>query len=70
MFRDKVDSQPVIDLTGPRGNAFVLIGAARQWARQLGLDWAPIAEELTSGDYEHLLATLEQHFGNYVIFER
>ena len=27
-----------IDLTGPDGNAFVLMGHASKWAKQLGLD--------------------------------
>jgi len=33
-----------IDLTGPEGNAFVLIGYAGKWAKQLGLDSKKIQE--------------------------
>ena len=71
MFRIKSHtSTPVIDLTGPQGNAFVLIGYAKTWAKQLNMDWPALQKELMSSDYETLLNTLEHHFGNYVIFER
>jgi hypothetical protein len=59
-----------VDLTGPDGNAFVLMGMAAGWARQLGKEWKPIQAEMMSGDYEHLLAVLEREFGKYVIFYR
>ena len=61
---------PVVDLTGPDGNAFVLMGMAKKWSRDLGLDGASIIEEMTSGDYENLLSVLDSYFGDYVIFER
>ena len=72
MIRTKLEqSGPiVVDLTGPNGNAFALLGMARKWAKQLDLDWSEIKAEATSGDYEHLLKTLDEHFGEYVIFER
>ena len=72
MIRQKLQAseKPIIDLTGPEGNAFVLLGYARRWAKQLNLDWAPIEEGMMSGDYEHLLSVLEKHFGDYIILER
>ncbi len=38
MIREKRQrpNQIIIDLTGPDGNAFALMGYARQFARQLG----------------------------------
>jgi len=63
-------SQIEIDLLGPDGNAFVLIGKARAWAKQLGLDPNAIEQEMTSSDYEHLIQTLEKHFGDFVVFYR
>ena len=60
----------IIDLTGPEGNAFVLLGYAKQWAKQLGLDWDKIRAEATASDYEWLLHILDAYFGDYVIFER
>lgn len=68
--RIKMPNTPVIDLTGPDGNAFFLLAKAKGWARQLGLDYDKICEEATTGDYENLLQVLDQHFGDYVIFER
>lgn len=70
MIRKKVPSMPVVDLTGQDGNAFVLLGMAKRWSRDLGLDFAKIQEEATSGDYENLLSVLDNYFGDYVIFER
>lgn len=70
MIREKIERTPVIDLTGPQGNAFVLLGMAKGWARQLGLDFDIIQEEATSGDYENLLQVLDGYFGDFVIFER
>lgn len=62
--------KPVVDLTGPAGNAFALLGQARHWAKELELDPAPILAEMQEDDYEHLVNTLEKYFGEYVIFER
>lgn len=62
--------RPTVDLTGPDGNAFVLLGMAKRWARQLDKDWAPIQEEAMSGDYENLLLVLDREFGEYVDFAR
>ncbi len=73
MIREKVINTPVIDLTGPEGNAFVLMGYASRWARQLGYereDQEKLLKDMSSGDYEHLLSVLEKHFGEMVIFER
>ena len=60
----------VIDLTGPDGNAFALMGYATNFAKQLGLDSKPIIEDMMSSDYEHLLQVFDKHFGNFVILER
>jgi hypothetical protein len=59
-----------IDLTGPEGNAFVLIGYASKWAKQLGLDSKKIQEEMVSGDYENLIGVIEKYFGDYVTLYR
>jgi len=55
-----------IDLTGSEGNAYVLLGYAKNFAKQLGLDYDAIQKEMTSGDYETLIAVFDKHFGEYV----
>lgn len=56
-----------IDLSGPEGNAFVLIGYAAKWAKQMGLDANEIQKEMMSGDYDNLLSVLEKYFGDHII---
>ena len=60
----------VIDLTGPEGNAFVLMGYARRWSKQLGLDPDQVLAEMQSGDYDHLLSVMEDYFGDYIVMYR
>ena len=59
-----------IDLTGPQGNAFYLLGTARNLAKQLGLDGKSICDEMTSGDYENLLQVFDKNFGSIVTLYR
>lgn len=59
-----------IDLTGPEGNAFVLLGYAKRFAKQLDMDHRPIHEDMMSGDYEHLLQVFDKYFGEFVVLER
>jgi hypothetical protein len=54
-----------IDISGPAGNAFVLIGQAKVLANQLELDWDPIHKDMQSSNYDHLLDVFEKHFGDY-----
>tara|TARA_A100001201_G_C4069709_1_gene195384 strand:- start:731 stop:946 length:216 start_codon:yes stop_codon:yes gene_type:complete len=71
MIRKKQPKKEIIiDLTGPDGNAFVLMGYARQFARQLGLDSNKIIKEMREGDYENLLEVFDKNFGSFVILER
>jgi hypothetical protein len=71
MIKSKKQSLGIeIDLTGPEGNAFVLIGTATKLARQLGLDGKAIQTEMMKGDYEHLVATFDKHFGHFVTLYR
>jgi len=59
-----------IDLTGPQGNAFYLLGTARNLAKQLGLNGTEIMEEMKSGDYENLITVFDNYFGNIVTLYR
>lgn len=70
MMRKKTAGEkPIIDLTGPDGNAFSLMGYATRFGKQLGYDTNTIIGEMTSGDYDHLLEVFEKYFGDYVILE-
>ncbi len=71
MIKSKKQSLGIsIDLTGPDGNAFVLIGTASRLAKQLGLDADEIKTEMMSGDYENLVNTFDKHFGHFVTLYR
>jgi len=59
-----------IDLTGPQGNAFYLLGTAKKLANQLGLDSNKILNEMKSGDYENLLQVFDKNFGSFVTLYR
>ena len=70
-IKNKVSRSTIeIDLTGPDGNAFVLIGTASRLAKQLGLDANEIKTEMMSGDYENLIRVFDKHFGEFVTLYR
>ena len=55
-----------IDISGSDGNAFVLLGYARQYANQLGIDSTSIIEDMMSSDYENMLEVFDNNFGDYI----
>ena len=60
----------VIDLTGPQGNAFYLLGTASKLSKQIGLDVNKVLDDMKSGDYEHLITRFDYHFGDLIDLER
>ena len=72
MIRNKTPGTDiVIDLTGPQGNAFFLLGYARKLAKQLDFeDIDGLIDDMQSSDYEHLIQVFDEHFGDFVILER
>jgi hypothetical protein len=71
MIKSKKQSLGIeIDLTGPDGNAFMLIGKANNLAKQLGLNGAEIRAEMMKGDYENLVKVFDKHFGHFVTLYR
>ena len=72
MIRSKKHhSEIVIDLTGPQGNAFFLLGYAKKLAEELDFeDVDGLIGEMQSSDYEHLVQTFDEYFGHFVILER
>ena len=70
MIKTKKNKGIEIDLTGPQGNVFFLIGTARNLAKQLGLDSAVIQKEMMSGDYENAVNVFDKNFGEFVTLYR
>lgn len=63
------EERPKIDLAGPDGNAFALMGYASNFGRQLGKSKEEINEiiqEMKSGDYDNLIETFDKYFGDFV----
>lgn len=60
------DKKIEIDLAGPEGNAFYLMGVASKLAKQLGLNNNKILEEMKGGDYDNLINVFEKYFGDMV----
>ena len=62
-----------IDLTGPDGNAYVLMSYARRMGRQIGFSEQKIdaiIKVMMLTNYEGLLHTFDEQFGDYVIMWR
>jgi hypothetical protein len=51
-----------IDLSGPDGNVFMLVGLARSTLRKLDRDPQPVVEDMMSATYEHALEVFEREF--------
>ena len=70
MIKSKENKGIEIDLTGPQGNAFFLLGTAVNLARQLGLNSEEVCGKMKEGDYEHLVETFDNYFGDFVTLYR
>lgn len=58
-----------VDLTGPEGNAFSLLGLAAHVSKRVGHSEdrrKSIQAEMMSGDYEQLVAVFDREFGDIV----
>ena len=66
----KTYSKPVIDLNGPDGNAYFLLGTANRLGKQLDLEVDKILDDMKSSDYENLIKVFDKHFGMVVDLER
>lgn len=61
--------KPKIDLQGPDGNAFVLLGYAHRFATSMGYekeDVKRICDEMREKDYQHLIKVFDHYFGDHV----
>ena len=62
-----------IDLTGPDGNAFFLLGTAMKLCKQIGISSErtdEILDEMRSYDYENLIRVFDETFGMIIDLER
>ena len=83
MIRQKQNSDKmIIDLDGPDGNAYNLLGVANNLMRKgfgnntfniqylyKGKEKDYVLKEMTSGDYNNLVKVFDKHFGDMVILE-
>lgn len=71
--KNKPEKRIEIDLTGPDGNAFVLVKWAEVLGYQLGYSRgrvAAICKVMMMGDYEGLVKVFDKEFGHLVILWR
>ena len=62
-----------IDLSGPEGNAYVLLAYASRFCKQLGYSREKeelVLREMKLTDYEGLLFTFNREFGSFVTLWR
>lgn len=68
-----IDEKPSLielDLTGPDGNIFTLLGKGIKYCNQMGLDPKVFRDKMTSGDYNNSVNVFEEYFGEFVILYR
>ena len=72
--KEEMPHRPIeIDLTGPEGNAYVLLAIAEDLGKQLGFSEFKrkcIRDEMMLADYECLLQTFDREFGMIVTLYR
>ena len=61
--------KPRLDLAGPEGNAFALLGLAREYGKQLRFSperIKQIQDDMRSSDYDNLIKIFDENFGEFV----
>ena len=62
-----------INLSGPNGNAFCILGYVSTLGEMLGMEeneMQSIRDEMISSDYDNLISVFVKHFGDLVIIYR
>ena len=74
MIKQKLQTSGIeIDLTGPQGNAYSLMGTAKRIGKQIGMSDSYINEmldKMMSSDYENLIKVFDDEFGSVVTLYR
>lgn len=70
MIKNKESKKTIeIDLTGPEGNAFYILGLAKKLCRDFGMTsqyQSELLDRMKSGDYENLIQEFDKSFGEVV----
>jgi len=72
-FVCSINMVKVIDLSGPEGNAYYLLGMVTSLGLALNLSNKQIQvikDEMKAGDYDNLLAVFQKNFGSLVELRR
>ena len=57
LLQHKPSGKQTIDLNGPDGHAWCILGIGQSLVRNLRIDFSPIRSEMMSGNYRHLVVT-------------
>ena len=63
-----IPSKINIDLDGPDGNAYFLLGIAKRICDKTGIDFQHLRNKMMSGDYGTLLIEIDKAVGKYINF--
>ena len=66
IVKKKEKSKIEIDIDGPEGNAFHLLGVAKNLCKKLNMDFETFHREACSDDYTNLIKTFDKYFGTIV----
>lgn len=58
----------IIDLDGPDGNIFFLLGTMKKLAKMRGIDHKVIENEIVNTDYTKGIEIIEKYFGDLITF--
>lgn len=58
----------IINLTGPKGNIFYILGLVKKLSKELNYDFNKIHNEVLNGNYTNAIKVIEKYFGEYIIF--
>ena len=74
MIKNKESQTTIeIDLTGPEGNAFYILGLAKKLCRDFRMTSqyeSQLLDRMKSGDYENLIQEFDNSFGEVVTMYR
>lgn len=54
----------LVNLSGPEGNAYYLLGLVKENSNKIGKDPDDIIKEMTSGNYDNLIKVFNSYFSS------